>query len=126
MTQRDLNVALSAGDLAALELLRADRDGCDEGVARHDLEAAGCTRYPDSLCARLRAHGYVIGVTLDGRFQLGHSEPEVERSGGGGEALPPEPPAGASLGGQLTLFERGGRMPASSRGMDARGLSTAA
>ena len=66
--------ALNAGDLAARALLEGDRDNGGDGATRAELEQVGLTTHLDSLLARLRAHGHVIGVTPAGLFQLGHEQ----------------------------------------------------
>jgi hypothetical protein len=66
------NVALSAGDLAALDLLQVDRDEGGPGVPLNDLEAVGLTRYVGSLVKRLHAHGHLVGVSASGLYELGH------------------------------------------------------
>jgi hypothetical protein len=81
---------LSSGDLAVLELLLEDRDGDAQGVPREAVELAGGTRFPGSLMGRLRAHGYVIGVTTGERYELGHAEPASTRAPGVGRPSPPE------------------------------------
>jgi hypothetical protein len=80
MTLRDqigTPAALSAGDLSALELLIEDREECGEGVTRAALEVAGFTHHVGSLCERLHAHGYQIGVSGRGLYQLGHEQLQV-------------------------------------------------
>lgn len=81
MPSRQSPPPLSAGDLAGLELLRADRDSDDpQAVSAAALQAAIGTRFLDSWLNRVRAHGYVIGIDSEGRYEIGHHEPDVERS----------------------------------------------
>ena len=80
MTRRDPNgapAALSAGDLSALQLLIEDREECGDGVSRAALEVAGLTHHVGSMCERLHAHGYQIGVTGRALYQLGHEQLQV-------------------------------------------------
>lgn len=87
MTLRDRNVTelppLSPGELDVLELLRADRDACGEGVTTLEIAAVPGT-YLERAVRRLVAHGYVVGE-MDGRFRLGHDEPVASTGASGDE-----------------------------------------
>ena len=108
MTLRDRSYVqprpLSTGDLAVLEMLKTDRDGDAQGVPRETVELAGGTRFPGSSMGRLRAHGYVIGVTADERYELGHAEPVSTRAPD--VSSPPEVAPGVLVDlGQPRLFD---------------------
>jgi hypothetical protein len=111
MTLRDQTTPpLSAGDLAALKLLRADRDAAGEGVTPAALGAAAGTRFLDSLLRRLRKHRYMIGVNSDGSWELGHGGAEratdqrAATSAKDDQACAPRPVDG-SLSAEDRLFE---------------------
>lgn len=110
MTLRDpRNIPpLSAGDLAGLELLDADRDASGEGVTRAELELAIGTRWVSSFVKRASKHGRHVVIASNGRYQVGHDEPVSReapasgRPGGSHDAGLPVPVliqagAGASL-----------------------------
>ncbi len=100
---------LSAGDLAGLKALEADRDGDAEGIPAAELRTIASTHFLPSFVSRLREHKHVIGITPDGHYHLGHNKststeaPDDERP-----AVPPAPvgqSAGASVETEGRLFE---------------------
>lgn len=77
---------LSAGDLAGLELLDGDRDASGEGVTRAELELAVGTRWIESFVRRVGAHGRLVVLAANGRYQVGHGSVSREASASGGPA----------------------------------------
>src|SRR4051812_2608672 len=65
---------LSAGDLAGLEALVANRDGDATGISAAELRTIASTRFLPSFVSRLREHGYCIGISADGHYHVGHDK----------------------------------------------------
>jgi hypothetical protein len=65
---------LTPRELAVLEVLRADREACGDGVSRGEVAQIAQTRWPAGVVGRLVAHGFRVGE-LRGRYELGHEEP---------------------------------------------------
>jgi hypothetical protein len=103
---------LSVGDLAALELLREDRDQGGDGVTTAQLEKEGLTHFAAGVIRRLRAHRFNIGGTGEDNdpYQLSHDEPASTEAPDDGRADADVPvavqPSGVSVDtGSLRLFD---------------------
>lgn len=86
---------LSAGDLAGLEMLRADRDGENEGVLSAPLARVVGTLYLGSFFRRLRARRIVVGELAPNLYTLVSEPASTEASRASAPAAHP-PRAGSS------------------------------
>lgn len=80
----------TAPERAILDALRINRDEGGEGLHAWEIQEISGLVYVESFNTKAKAQGYVIGVTNDGLYNLGHHEPSEQT---GAPAKAPFPPA---------------------------------